>query len=65
MPRYRIVPALKPGQMFELMGRKAEYLGGSHGEHEFRVNGELDTRTLSDVQLLDWLDAGALRLLRS
>jgi hypothetical protein len=64
MPLYRIAPHIKPGQVFELLGRKAEYLGGSDGVHEFRVNAELDTRTLTDAQLVEYFDAGALRLMR-
>jgi hypothetical protein len=64
MPLYRTIPHIRPGQMFELLGRKAEYLGGSGGVHEFRVNAELDTRVLTDAQLIEYFDAGALRLLR-
>jgi hypothetical protein len=64
MPLYRTIPHIRSGQMFELLGRKAEYLGGSGGVHEFRTNGELDTRVLTDAQLVEYFDAGALRLLR-
>jgi hypothetical protein len=64
MPIYRTIPHIKRGQFFELLGRKAEYLGGSDGVHEFRTNGELDTRVLTDAQLVEYFDAGALRLLR-
>jgi hypothetical protein len=64
MPIYRTIPHIKRGQFFELLGRRAEYLGGSDGVHEFRTNGELDTRTLTDAQLVEYFDAGALRLLR-
>ena len=64
MPIYRTIPHIKRGQFFELLGRRAEYLGGSDGVHEFRTNAELDTRTLTDAQLVEYFDAGALRLLR-
>jgi hypothetical protein len=64
MPLYRTIPHIRSGQMFELLGRKAEYLGGKDGYHEFRTNAELDTRTLTDAQLVEYFDAGALRLLR-
>ena len=64
MPIYRTTPHIKRGQVFELLGRRAEYLGGSDGVHEFRTNGELDTRVLTDAQLVEYFDAGALRLLR-
>ena len=64
MPLYRTIPNIRPGQTFELLGRKAVYLGGSNGHHEFRTDGELDTRTLTDAQLVQYVDAGALRLLR-
>ena len=64
MPIYRTIPHIKRGQLFELLGRRAEYLGGSDGVHEFRTNGELDTRVLTDAQLVEYFDAGALRLLR-
>jgi hypothetical protein len=63
MPIYRTIPHIKRGQFFELLGRRAEYLGGSGGVHELRVNAELDTRVLSDAQLVEYFDAGALRLL--
>jgi len=64
MPLYRTVPHIRPGQKFEIMGRKAEYLGAKDGFHEFRTNGELDTRMFSDAQLVEYVDAGALRLLK-
>jgi hypothetical protein len=64
MPIYRTIPHIKRGQFFELLGRRAEYLGGSDGVHEFRTNAELDTRMLTDAQLVEYFDAGALRLLR-
>lgn len=63
MPLYRTIPHIRPGQKFELMGRKATYVGGSDGFHEFDVKGELDTRVFSDDQLVQYVDAGALRLL--
>ena len=63
-PTYRTVPHIKRGQQFELLGRKAEYLGGNDGYHEFHAAGELDTRTLTDAQLVEYFDAGALRLIQ-
>ena len=62
-PKYRIIPWLKPGQRFELLGRKVEYFGMTDGKHQFRATEELDTRLLSDDQLVLYVDAGALRLL--
>jgi hypothetical protein len=62
-PLYRTIPHIKRGQQFELMGRKATYVGGADGFHEFEVRGELDTRVFSDAQLVEYVDAGALRLL--
>ena len=61
---YRTIPHIRPGQVFELMGRRAVYLGGSGGVHEFRTDGELDTRSLTDAQLVQYVDAGALRMLK-
>jgi hypothetical protein len=64
MPLYRTIPHIKPGQVFELLGRKAVYLGASGGIHEFRAEGELDTRCYTDAQLVQYFDAGALRIAR-
>jgi hypothetical protein len=62
-PKYRIIPWLKPGQRFELLGRKVEYFGLIDGKHQFRATEELHTRLIADEQLVLYVDAGALRLL--
>jgi hypothetical protein len=64
MPLYRTIPHIRIGQKFELLGRKAEYVGGADGFHEFQTEGELDTRVFSDDQLVQYFDAGAIRVLK-
>lgn len=62
-PIYRTIPALRIRQEYELLGRRAVYLGPlPDRRHEFLIADEPGTRILTDAQLVGYFDAGALRI---
>ena len=67
-PLYRTVPQIDPNATYDIMGRKCRWMGSAPvagGQlHEFRVEGELDTRTYTDRQIVELIDAGAFRVVR-
>jgi len=67
MPTYRTVPRLDPTKTYDIMGRRCRWVGsastGKEQVHEFRVEGDLESsRTYSDRQVVELIDAGAFRV---
>jgi len=69
MPTYRTVPRLDATKTYDIMGRRCRWVGsastGKEQVHEFRVEGDLDSRTYSDRQVVELIDAGAFRVVQA